>query len=206
MSKLEAYGDQPNSSKFILSYLSNRQQRFRVGERCSSWQTTSKGVPQGSVLDPMLFNVFVNDLFNFVETVLLTNYADDNTLSYANINFQIFKLHLEREAEKCIWWLAINCMKANPDKFQAILLNCESEGSHCLYVNGCSIEPSKEVALLGVRLDNRLVFNHNTNELCKKTDRQVNALKRLCHYISHDVRMAVFRAFIMSNFQYCPVI
>ena len=77
--------------------------------------------------------------FVFVKTVLLTNYADDNTVSYANINFQIVKLHLEREAEKCIWWFAINCMKANPDKFQAILLNCESEGSHCLYVNGCAI-------------------------------------------------------------------
>ena len=69
-------------------------------------------------------------------------------------------------------------MKANPDKFQAILLNCESGGSHCLEVNGCSIEPSEEVTLLGVRLDNRLVFNNYTNELCKKTGRQVNALKR----------------------------
>ena len=97
-------------------------------------------------------------------------------------------------------------MKANQDKFQAFLLNCEDEGSHCLYVNGCSIDLSEEVTLLGVRLDNRLVFNHHTNELCKKTGRQVKALKRLCHHISQDVRMAVFRAFILSNFQYCPAI
>ena len=89
---------------------------------------------------------------------------------------------------------------------QTILLNCESEGSHCLYVNGCSVEPSEEVTLLGVRLDNRPVFNHHTTELCKKTGRQVNALRRLCHHISQDVRMAVFRAFILSNFQYCPAI
>ena len=89
VSKLEAYGVQPKSSKFILSYLFNRQQRVRVGEKCSSWKTTSKGVPQGSVLGPMLLNVFGDDLFHFVKNVLLTNYADDNTLSYAKINLQI---------------------------------------------------------------------------------------------------------------------
>ena len=89
---------------------------------------------------------------------------------------------------------------------RTILLNCESEGSHCLHVNGCSIEPSEEVTLLGVRLDNQLVLNHHTYELCENTGRQVNALKRLCHHISQDVRMAVFRAFILNNFQYCPAI
>ena len=56
-----------------------------------------------------------------------------------------------------------------------------------------------EVTLLGVRLDNRLVFNHNTDELGKKTGRQVNVLKRLYHHISQDVRMTVFRAFILSE-------
>ena len=87
-----------------------------------------------------------------MENVLLTNYADDNTISYANTNFKIGKLYLEREAEKCIRWFAINCMK-----FRGILVNCKSEGSHCLCANGCSIEPSEEVTLLGVRLDIRLI-------------------------------------------------
>ena len=95
------------------------------------------------------------------------------------------------EAEKCIWLFAINCMKANLDKFLAILLNCEGEGSLCLNVNGYSIEPSEEVTLLGVRLDSRLVSNHHTNELCNKTGRQVNDLKQLCHHISPDVKMAI---------------
>ena len=95
------------------------------------------------------------------------------------------------EAETCIWLFAINCIKADLDKFLAILLNCESEGSHCLNVNGCSIEPSEEVTLLGVRLDNRLVSNHHTNELCNKTGGQVNDLKRLCHHNSPDVKMAI---------------
>ena len=75
-------------------------------------------------------------------------------------------------------------LKANPEKFQAILLNCKSEVSDCLYVNGCSIEPSEAVALalLEVRLDNRV------RKQADKAD------------IGQDVRMA----FILSNFQYCP--
>ena len=109
------------------------------------------------------------------------------------------------EADKCIWLFAINCMKANLDKFLAILLNCESEGSHCLNVNGCSIEPSEEVTLLGVRLDNRLVSKHHTNELCNKTERQVNDLKRLCHHISPALRYVTnvyksdYRSFLLCQ-------
>ena len=59
VSNLEVYGVQSKSSKFILSYLSNRHLRVRVGEKCSSWQATSKGILQESVLNPMLFNVFL---------------------------------------------------------------------------------------------------------------------------------------------------
>ena len=91
VSKLEAYGVQPKSSKKNLSYLSNRQQRVCAGEKWSTWQTTSKGVPQGSVFGPMLFNVFVNDLFYFVKTVLLTNYPDKSF----RCEYKFVKLQLE---------------------------------------------------------------------------------------------------------------
>ena len=85
VAKLEAYGH-------IISYLSNKQQRVRVGEKYCSWQTTNKGVPQGSVLGPRCFSMFLL-MISFILSKLLTNYADDNTLSYANKNFQIVKLN-----------------------------------------------------------------------------------------------------------------
>ena len=87
----------------------------------SSWKTTIKGVPQGSVPGQIFFNVFINDIFYFIKRAR-PNYADDNTLSFAHPNFQIVKSCLEAEAAKAIWWFSINLMQANPEKFQLIFL------------------------------------------------------------------------------------
>ena len=117
IAKFKAYGVQDQSIKIIKSYLSDREQRIRIGNVHSSWKTTIKCVPQGSVLGPIFFNVFINDIFYFIKRARLTNYADDNTLSFAHPNFQIVKSCLEAEAAKS-WWFSINLMQANPEKFQ----------------------------------------------------------------------------------------
>ena len=60
--KLEEYGTESSTTNLITDYLSNRMQRVRLGKKCSKWQTTSKGIPQGSILGPLIFNIFMNDL------------------------------------------------------------------------------------------------------------------------------------------------
>ena len=127
----------------------------------SSWKTTIKGVPQGSVLDPIFFNVFINDIFYFS-----TIYADDNTLSFAHPNFQIVKSCLEAEAAKAIWWFSINLMQANPEKFQLIFFNCKVDSP--VILDGCIIKPEKVVKLLGITIDENLSFSIHTEEICKK--------------------------------------
>ena len=91
-----------SQSKIIKSYLTDREQRVRIGNVRSSWKTTIKGVPQGSVLGPIFCNVFINDTFYFIKRARITNYADDNTLSFAHPNFQIVETCLEAEAVKAI--------------------------------------------------------------------------------------------------------
>ena len=80
IAKLGAYVFERDSLSFMKSYLKDRQQRVRVNNNFSSWEKIIAGVPQGSILGQLLFNIFISDLFAFVSSSNLSNYADDNTL------------------------------------------------------------------------------------------------------------------------------
>ena len=93
LQKLKACGLSQNALKLIKNYLSDRQQSVKLGTALSEWQNIYKGVPQGSILRPVLFKIFIIDIFNFT----LYNYADDNTLSYAHHN--IYMVIQNRESD-----------------------------------------------------------------------------------------------------------
>ena len=80
ISKLHAYGVSTPACELLFTYLHGRKKRVKISTSRSSWTTLSKGVPQGSILGPLLFNIFTNDLFLFIEKCKLYNYADDNSL------------------------------------------------------------------------------------------------------------------------------
>ena len=80
IAKLEAYGFQTDALRFVHDYLSNRKQRVKLNETFSSWKDIEYGVPQGSILGPFLFNMYLCDLFYFLGNLDIASYADDTTL------------------------------------------------------------------------------------------------------------------------------
>ena len=118
LDKLSAYGISSHSVSLLKSYLSNRKQQIKVNRVLSSWADIHKGVPRGSILGSLLFNVFINDIFHFISDSSMYNYADDNTLSFCNPDFDALISTLETDSNQLIEWFRINKMQANPDKFQ----------------------------------------------------------------------------------------
>ena len=114
VAKLKAYGLSEEAVKLLDSYLNDRSQQIKLGPYASSWEKLFKGVPQGSSLGPLLFNVFINDIFYFIVQSILYKYADDNTLSFIHKDRLHLKSVLEQESQILISWFDQNLMNANP--------------------------------------------------------------------------------------------
>ena len=190
----------------LENYLTLRKQRVKIGQVCSEWRSISRGVPQGSIMGPLLFNIFINDMFYFVRECDQYGYADDNTLSKAAKDAASLKRALERDTANMLSWFTENYMSANPDKFQAIVLGMKNPETMNFAVGNVTINPSQSVKLLGIEIDSKLNFDTHVHEICQKAARQINALKRLSKFMNLDSRMTIFRSFITSNFGYCSLV
>ena len=172
---------------------------------CSDWTTINRGVPQGSVLGPLLFNIFLNDLFYVEMSCEIAYYADDNHLYYENKCHDTLKGVLENDVNCATTWFENNYMCANPDKFQSITLNRDGMQSLAISVQDYTIISNPSIKVLGVTLDDKLKFDKHISEMCTKASRQINALKRVSKYLDENCRIMIYKTFISSNFDYCPV-
>ena len=123
IAKLHAYGLELPACNLLFSYLHGRKQPVKISNSKSSWTLLTKGVPQGSILGPLLFNIFMNDLFLFIEKCHLYNYADDNSLDSSSENLTDVLYNLRHDGRNAIEWFAKNGMQANPDKFHFMLFS-----------------------------------------------------------------------------------
>ena len=117
IAKLHAYGLDMASLKFLHSYSTKRRQRVKINNTYSSWSEILFGVPQGSIPGPLLFNIFLCDLFLFVSDIGIANYADDNTSHITDKHLETVLKNLEQGSDTLLKWFTDNLLKANPEKY-----------------------------------------------------------------------------------------
>ena len=204
IAKLHAYGLDLASLKILQDYLTNRKQRTKVDSFYSSWENILSGVPQGSILGPLLFNIFMCDMFLILKTTSFTGYADDNTPFVVRENTTNVIKALEDIGENLINWFSDNHMKLNTDKCHALL---NSQGPNTIKIGNLCIKNSSCENMLSINFDYKLKFTNHIDEICKKASRKLNALVRIAPYMGMiRKRHTLMNAFFKSQFNYCPLI
>ena len=133
------------------------------------------GVQQGSILGPLLSNIFINDLFFSVTKSEVSNSADDNTLYSCNKNLKHVFSNLKYDLRNVLNWFKINSMKTNPNKYQFLVFGVKNIAPFRLNVNGKIIPCSNELKLLGITIDNELKFKKHIEDICKRESYRLHA-------------------------------
>ena len=204
IAKLYAYGFSKQSLKLIHSYLESRWQRVEINNKFSSWTELLLGVPQGSVLGPLLFNIYLNDLLWFTEGDVC-NLADDSTLYSCDKNLNVVLNKLETDSLIAINWFKMNHMKLNTDKCKLIVAGHKA-GSVSVKVGESNIYEQDKVELLGITIDNKLTFQYHLEEKLKKANSKLAILKINQSYLSFQQNKIVLSSFVHSQLSYAPLV
>ena len=203
LAKLNAYGFSLPALRLVQSYLSNRKQRTKINLEFSPWEEILFGVPQGSVLGPLLFNIFLCDLFFIMNDVEFASYADDNTPFFVGDDLNDVILKLQNASKTLFKWFNDNQMKANPDKCHFI---CSSSVKTSIMIENKQIRNSSCEKLLGVLFDSKLTFQSHNDNICKKASQKLNAISSITPYMDLNKKRLAVNAFSIAQFNYCPLI
>ena len=203
IAKLNAYGFSVPALRLIHDYLSNRKQRTNINNSYSTSMEFVFGVPQGSILGPLLFNIFLADLFFIVNSTDVVSYAKDNT-PYATANdLDNLIASLEEPSKSLFTWFDNNFMKSYLDKCHPLVSSNEKVtikiGSH-------GIANTKHEKLSSVHLNSELSFDYHISEIWKKASRKVCARARVTSAMCLSKKRTLMNVSFNSQFNYCPLI
>ena len=205
IAKLFAYGVRSTLLKLLKNYLTNRYQRTKVEGEYSTWKELLTGVPQGSVLGPLLFNIYLNDLFYAVEYTEICNFADDTTPYDSGEDINNVMKNIEHDCTLLVEWFRDNYMTLNASKCHLLVSGYRHELMFAS-VGDALLWEEDSAKLLGIIKDSSLTFDSHVTMLCRKASQKLTAISRLSNFMSQEKRILLMRTFFESQFNYCPLI
>ena len=211
LKKLQMYGITNNTLEFLSSFLSDRKQKVFLNGSESCITPVDYGVPQGSVLGPILFSIYINDLPLYL-TAPTEMFADDTTVHTSDSKVDKVFACLQDNMDRLVRWSEINHMKLHPKKSKYLIIITRQKRqnlclrSHSLFINGELMEEVDHHKILGVIVDNNLSWSYQLSMLCKQLSRKVYQLSRIKHFLDIDSRKLFFNAYIQSHINYASTL
>ena len=208
MKQVESFGIQGEALKWIEAFLSNRRQQVRANGELSAFKPVLSGVPQGSILGPVLFTLYVNDIPAELET-LISLYADDTKI-YSAITSASSIESLKSDLKKLENWAILMQMKFHPAKCKIMHLGknnpkanynmTASDGTHH------TLEETEVEKDLGVQVDNKLKFSQHIQTKINKANRVLGCLKHTFKYMNKEIFLMLYKSLVRPHLEYASCI
>ena len=210
LSKLARYGLTPASIQWFKDYLENRQITTQINGTLSEPKSIHCGVPQGSILGPLLFVLYINDLVSHVNNCKVHLYADDTVLYFSGNSIQNVQEHIQDDLNRLFKWMCRNKLSLNTDKTVCMLLGSRNVLANQvplhLSVNSNEIKQVHEVKYLGVTVDDKLSWNAHTENVCKKVSKLVSFLGRLRYFVNETNMKLIYNSIVMPQLDYADIV
>ena len=210
--KLIYYGLDNTSVNWFKSYLSNRSQMVYIDDEHSSQELITTGVPQGSVLGPLLFIIYINDLRNATDKLKPILFADDTTLVSTLCAFirvvrcdASLSYHINNELNRIHEWLCANKLSLNASKTKYMIFRYPQQRNIPqleIKFNNVSIEKVQVFDFLGLTISDTLDWSHHINKINNKISKTIGIMKRIRRFISKDILRTIYNSLILPHLHY----
>lgn len=205
---LQSYHINGNALKILQSYLSNRKQFVNIKGKYSAMLNVDCGVPQGSVLGPLLFNLYINDLLRLKLNGSAQLYADDCALIYSEDSYLSLAQAIHDDLETLFSWLLNRNLVMNLTKTKLMIFNLKESlpNNHQIFnikINGAIIERVRDYEYLGLTIDDSLNWKLHIEKVGKKVAPFIGLCLRLRPFVNQSTLMSIYYAWVESRLNYC---
>lgn len=206
LNKLTTFNFSEHAIGWFASYLEHREQRVKINTELSTSLQSTMGIPQGSILGPLLFSLYINDLPTCCQSANCQMYADDTVIYASARTPTIVAETLTKEMEGISQWLKENHLTLNFKKTVSMCFSIRGKIKCTIKIDQEAIEEVEELNFLGIILDHQLKFNTHINKLCKTVRTNLNCFRMIRHHIPVKAALLFFHAMILSHLSYCVTV